>query len=254
MSDQKTQRKKRIDVNKTISDMPGMAGFLDTLLKRFRNVTFAICLSPIALMYLLSIGISLMPGVALYDYVSPRVADAAPILRYLAYGCTFGMGYLMYVFTIIFVVPIFNIPVKPFVKPYRGMQFDLRMVPWFMHNALTYLPRYTFLEFLTASPFNTLFYKMMGMKIGRGVIINTANISDPCLIQLDDYVTIGGSVTMFAHYGMQGYMVVDRVHIKERTTIGLKASIFGGVTIGARNVIAPHSLILPKTVIPDGEK
>ncbi len=249
-----TKSKKRIDVNKTVSDLPGMAGYLDSLIKKFRPVAFAACLSPIFVMYVIAIGVSVMPGIALFDFVTPRIAESTPLLRYFVLGCSFALSYLMYGFTIIFVVPILNIPVKPFVKPYRGLQFDLRMAPWLMHNALTYLVRYTFLEYLTASPFNTLFYKMMGMKVGRGVIINTANISDPCMIQLDDYVTIGGSVTMFAHYGMQGYMIVDRVHIKERTTIGLKASIFGGVTIGARNIIAPHSLILPKTVIPDGDK
>ena len=51
------------------------------------------------------------------------------------------------------------------VKPFRGGYFSLQSVPWYIHNALTYIVRYTFLEFVTPTPLNTLFYKMMGMEL-----------------------------------------------------------------------------------------
>jgi len=54
---------------------------------------------------------------------------------------------------------------------------------------------------------------MMGMKIGKGVHINSTNISDPALIELEDKVIIGGSVHIIAHYASKGYLVVERVKI-----------------------------------------
>jgi acetyltransferase-like isoleucine patch superfamily enzyme len=113
--------------------------------------------------------------------------------------------------------------------------------------------RFTFLEFITPSPLNILFYRMMGMKIGKGVVINSSNISDPCLITLGDYVTVGGSATIFAHYGQRGYLVVAPVVIGKGTNIGLKASVMGGSVIGENVMIKPHTAVLPKTQIPDGE-
>ncbi len=58
-------------------------------------------------------------------------------------------------------------------------------------------------------------------------LINTTNISDPCMITLGDYVTVGGSVTIFGHYGQKGYLIIEPVEIGNGTTIGLKSSIMG---------------------------
>ena len=113
--------------------------------------------------------------------------------------------------------------------------------------------RLSFLDFVTPSPLNVLFYRMMGMKIGKGVVINTTNISDPSLITLGDYVTVGGSATIFAHYGQKGYLIIAPVTVGSGTNIGLKASIMGGVTVGKNVTIKPHVALLPKTDIPDGE-
>jgi acetyltransferase-like isoleucine patch superfamily enzyme len=99
-----------------------------------------------------------------------------------------------------------------------------------------------------------MFYKLMGMKIGRDCHINTTNISDPCLIEIGDKVTIGGSATIIAHYASQGYLIVEKVRIKNRVTIGLKATIMGDVEIGDDVMIGPHEVILPKSRIPAGRK
>jgi acetyltransferase-like isoleucine patch superfamily enzyme len=99
-----------------------------------------------------------------------------------------------------------------------------------------------------------LFYKMMGMKIGKGAHINTTNISDPCLIEIEDKVTIGGSVHIIAHYASKGFLIVEPVKIRKGATIGLKATVMGDVEIGEGAVIAPHEVILPKSRIPAGRK
>ena len=126
-------------------------------------------------------------------------------LHYMALGFGMALGFLAYGFTLIFVVPLVNFLMPFRVKAFRGPWYSLPAIPWYVHNALTYMVRYTFLEFLTPSPLNILFFRMMGMKIGKGVVINTSNISDPSLITLGDYVTVGGSATLFAHYGQKGF-------------------------------------------------
>ena len=92
---------------------------------------------------------------------------------------------------------------------------------------------------------------MMGMKIGKGSIINTSNISDPCLIEIGEYVTIGGSASLVAHYGQKGMLIIDRLVIKDKATIGLKASLFGDVVVGEGALVKAHEVVMPKTRIPD---
>jgi acetyltransferase-like isoleucine patch superfamily enzyme len=94
----------------------------------------------------------------------------------------------------------------------------------------------------------------MGMKVGKGAHINTTNISDPCLIEIGDKVTIGGSAHIIAHYASKGYIIVERVKIGDGVTIGMKATVMGDVEIGKGAVIAPHEVVLPKSRIPDGRK
>jgi hypothetical protein len=246
--------KERLDVHSTKSGRGGIAGVMEGLLRKFRTVSFMITIAPIGVLYVLCMGLSLAPGVMLFQWVSQATAASHPIVHGVSLGLSMAAGFFLYGLTIIFVVPLVNklLPLK--VKPHRASWFSLSVVPWYYHNALTYLVRYTFLEFITPTPFNKLFYQMMGMKVGKGSMINTTNISDPCLIEIGDYVTIGGSATLVAHYGMKGMLIIDKLIIHDNVTIGLRACLFGDVVVGKNASVKPNEVILPKTRIPEYNK
>jgi hypothetical protein len=250
---QHEDQKERVDVLSTTSGLPGLAGYFETFLRRFRSLSFSLCLSPIIVLGVLCMGVSLVPGIYLYRLMDSWTHAWPQFLHIVALGCALAFAFLAYGLTIIFVVPLVNFLMPFKVKPWRGSWFSLQTIPWYIHNALTYIVRYTFLDFITPTPLNVLFYRLMGMKIGKGVIINTSNISDPCLITLEDYVTIGGSATLFAHYGQKGYLIISKVHIKKGATIGLKASIMGDVVIGENVNLKAHSVVMPKSRIDDNE-
>lgn len=246
-------KKSREDVHTQESQIPGAKGLLETLLRRFRSLSFALLLSPLALLCCVALGLAAAPGLYWFNLINEQTAQWPVPLHYFAAGFGLASGYLIYGLCLIFIIPAINFLFPFKVKAFRGPWFSLASIPWYVHNALTYMVRLTFLEFLTPSPLNNLFYKMMGMKIGKGVVINTTNISDPCLITIEDYVTVGGSATIFAHYGQKGYLVIAPVKIGRGTNVGLKASIMGGVCVGENVTIKPHTAVLPKTQIPDGE-
>jgi hypothetical protein len=242
------------DVDAPASDRSGLAGLLESALRRFRVGSYLIALIPLYLICILAMSIAATPAIYLFHFFS-RLAGGLPAVLYYAI-CAFGFisGYFIYGLTLIFVVPLFNFLLPFRCRPFRGGFYSLSSVPWYFHNAFTYIVRYTFLEFITPTPLNILFFRMMGMKIGKGVHINTTNISDPALIELEDKVTIGGSVHIIAHYASKGYLIVERVKIRRGATIGLKATIMGDVEIGPGAVIAPNEVILPKSRIPADRK
>lgn len=241
----------KFDVLSTKSNRKGFSGIFESFLRKFRTISFIGMLAPIAGLYVIAMGISLTPGILLFKSVSEWTADSSFVIHSLSQGLSIASGFLMYGFSLIFVVPAINklLPLK--VRPHRASWFSLTVIPWYYHNALTYLVRYTFLEFITPTPLNTLFFKMMGMKIGKGTMINTTNISDPCLIELGDYVTVGGSATLIAHYGMKGMLIIDKLVIHDNVTIGLKASLFGDVVVGKGATVKPNEVLLPKTRVPE---
>jgi len=251
---EKTEKKERIDVDATKSELKGIAGFLETTLRKFRTGSYLFALIFLYFFCLLAMGISATPGVYLFFLISEKTELWHPVWHYISQGFGIVTGYFLYGITLIFVIPLFNFLMPFRVKPFRDSYYSLTSVPWYIHNAFTYVVRYTFLEFLTPTPLNILFYKMMGMKIGKGVHINTTNISDPGLIELEDKVTIGGSATIIAHYASQGYLIVERVKIGKGTTIGLKATVMGDVEIGEGAIISPHEVVFPKSRIPAGRR
>jgi len=241
----------RFDVHSTKSNRKGFSGIFESFLRKFRTLSFIGMLAPIAGLYVLAMGVSLTPGILIFKSISAWTESSHFIIHSLAQGLSIASGFLLYGLTLIFIVPAINklLPLK--VKPHRASWFSVSVIPWYYHNALTYLVRYTFLEFITPTPLNTLFFKMMGMKIGKGTMINTTNISDPCLIELGDYVTIGGSATLIAHYGMKGMLIIDKLIIHDNVTVGLKASLFGDVIVGKGATVKPNEVLLPKTRVPE---
>lgn len=242
------------DVYSKTSERKGLYGAAETILRRFRIVTYIAALIPLYTICILAMGISAIPGVYFFYFISDTSSSWPEFFHYAAIGLGIIVAYFLYGLSLIFVVPFVNF-VLPFrLRPFRGGFYSLPSVPWYFHNALTYVVRYTFLEYFTPTPLSIFFYRMMGMKIGRDSHINTTNISDPRLIEIGDKVTIGGSATIIAHYATQGYLIVDRVKIGNGVTIGLKATIMGDVEIGEGASIGPHEVVFPKSRIPAGRK
>jgi hypothetical protein len=250
----KNKNNEEININDAASKKKGLWGIVENIFRKSPNSAMLFVSVFILVMYVFCVGVALTPGVFIYLKIQSFTADSSDLVKSIWIAMSMGLGLFLYAFTIIFIVPLVNYPFIPYVKAYRGPWFSLESIAWYIHNALLYLVRYTTLDLITPSPLSMLFYKMMGMKIGKGAMINTSNISDACLIELDDYVVIGGSASLMAHYGMKGYLIIDKLKIGRATTIGLNVIIMGGVTIGEKVTMAPGSVALPKTIIPDETK
>ena len=235
----------------------GVVGAYERILRRHKEAIHALTLVPVYGLAALTLAVSLVPAVGFYGVCARYFLDTEDWVGNLghAFWQAFGLagGFFLFGFTLILLVPVVNLILRPFVKPARGQNYSTRFFAWYVHNALTYLVRYTFLEFITPTPFNLFYFRRMGMRVGSDVQINTSNISDPLLITLEDRVTIGGSAVILAHYGMGGYLILAPVVIRKGATIGLHAKVLGGVEIGEGAKILPNSVVMPKTQVPAGE-
>lgn len=244
---------KKIDLETTESQHGGVKWIFEKLLRKFKSLMHLVTMVPVYFFGCAILGSCLIPGITFFRWISTVVADQSAWVQNCAYGFSLAFGFFLYGTSLIFLAPTVNFVIRGNLKPWRGPYYSAESFKWFLHNALTYLARFTFLEFVTPSPLGILFYQMMGMKIGRGVVINSTWISDPSLISIGEKTTIGGSVTIVGHYGQGGMLVIAPVVIGASCTIGLKATIMGGVTIGDGAKILPHSVLLPKTEVPAGE-
>ncbi len=239
----------KIDIHSIESESSGFYGFLETLCRKYKSLAFILAMFPTAMAYFSCLVISLFPGVSFFLLAIEHTTHLSLPLKGLIFSMTITLGIALFAFLLLMVIPIFNklIPLKK--ENWRGNWYSLRVIPWFYHNALVMLARYSVLKYFQSTPVINWFYRRMGMKIGKGCIINSEKIQDPCLIELGDFVTIGGSASIFCHYGQAGYLVIAPVKIGKGTTIGLKASIMGDVWIGENVLIDAHSVVKPKSRI-----
>ena len=228
-------------------------GLLDHALRAGKSVTHALLMLPIYLIASVVVGTAIAPGIGVFRLLSSLGENAGPVAKTLATGIGIGAGFFTYGFAILFVVPLVNWPLKRFVKPNRGSFYSAQFLPWYLHNSLAYIVRYSFLDYATPTPLNHLYYKMMGMKVGHGTQINSSNLSDPALLVLEENVTIGGSASIICHYGQSGYLILAPTIIRKGAVIGMLATIMGDVEVGEGAKVLANSLVLPKTRIPAGE-
>jgi acetyltransferase-like isoleucine patch superfamily enzyme len=233
---------------------PPPRGRFDRFVRRFGMLTHVAAVLGLYVLAALAIGLAVAPALWFVDALwRPLIVDLAPGLRHLAHGVGIGVAFFIAGFALLLAVAALNFVLPTRVRPFVGGYFSSAAVPWGLHNGLFYVARYTFLPFVTLTPFGPWFLRAMGMRIGRGAYVNTEFISDPRLIRIGDDCVIGGSVHLFAHHGGGGHLSIAPVVIGDRVTIGQMATVMGDASIGDDAVVLPHSVVLPGTRIGAGE-
>jgi acetyltransferase-like isoleucine patch superfamily enzyme len=200
-----------------------------------------------------ALGLALTPAVLVWQWVAEWGARLSMLGHAFAIALGTAVAFFVFGFALLVVVPVYNLVLPTRVRPFKGGYYTLRAAPWLLHNALFYLVRYTFLPFVTLTPFGIWFLKAMGMKIGRHAFINTEYISDPQLIQVGDDAALGGSVRICAHFGGGGHLTVAPVTIGARATLGLAVTVMGDVEVGDGATVLPNSVLLPGSRVAAGE-
>jgi acetyltransferase-like isoleucine patch superfamily enzyme len=208
---------------------------------------------PFLALAIVTMGLAVGVAAAVFEALAPLAQTSATWSHYAVLGIVLAISYFAYGLSLLVIAPAINFLFGGRLQPYRGSAVTLAAMRWYVHCTMTLVVRYSFLEFVTPSPFSQLYYMLMGMKIGREVTINSTAIADPSLIEIGDRATIGGSANILAHYAQGGFLVIAPVKIGEGATIGMRAVIMGGVTVGAKAKVLANSFVLPNTHIPDGE-
>jgi acetyltransferase-like isoleucine patch superfamily enzyme len=232
---------------------PPAKSTLDRFLRRFARISYHVFIVLVVLIAASALGLALVPAFWVWQTAAAWSAPFSSAARTVVSGFALSAAFFTFGFSLLLIVPAYNFVLPTRVKPFKGGYYTIHAVPWVLHNALFYLVRYTFLPFVTLTPFGIGFLKAMGMTIGRHAFVNTELISDPRLIALGDDVTLGGSVRVFAHYGGGGNLVIAPVIVEDRATVGIGVTIMGDVHIGRGAVILPHSALLPGSRVGDGE-
>jgi non-ribosomal peptide synthetase-like protein len=193
----------------------------------------------------LVVGVALLPAVL---FVKIFWASGSPLL--LAFA--FGIGYLIFGFAYLVLVILIRHLIGfrsregdyPFVSSYA--------IRWAFLGSLVGLAKILILDHIKGMPVLNTFFRMMGARIGRNVLINTSNIFDFDLIEIGEGAFVGGDAVIIGHVGEHGLLRIRPVRIGARCTVGQSSVVFPGATMEDGSVLGALSLLPKGKTLPAG--
>ena len=194
-------------------------------------------------------GLSLSPAILFFNYIynSTIILTSSVFFKALCIGCTLSASFFIFGISLIFIVGlIFRcLPIKP--KPGIYTIASYSSIKWGLCGAFLKLVNLAFLDFITPSFLNIIYFKLVGAKIGKGVQINTLSINDPWLLEIGDYSIIGGGASINCHTFERNKLILDKVKIGKQCTIGAQALIWPGCDFGDYSILATKSVLKKRT-------
>lgn len=179
--------------------------------------------------------------------------STAGSLRVVVVLCAFGPAYVL--FAVCFMV------LSPLVVRFLGWRtpdnaalriaaMEWPLLDWARYLASSHLVRLLAGAVFRATPLWTMYLRLNGARIGRGVYVNSLEVMDHNLLELEDGVVIGAGAHLSGHTVEAGFVKTGRVHLGRNVTIGIGSVIGIDVTIGAESQIGALSLVPKHSRLP----
>jgi len=193
--------------------------------------------------------ISLLP-IILAAYYLPLIIAFNKLWHFLLIPLLVYLGLLITVYLLILtsgaIIRIFRVRYEPGVYDYNYK--DKMSIKWnilyFIHRPIRKL-----FEMFAFGETKNVYYRLLGMKVGKNTIIN-GTIVDPCLTEVGDNCIVGSSSFIYCHIHdlKKGTITINRVKIGNNCVIGDGAIIMPGVIL-EDDIIIGAGAVVPKNKI-----
>lgn len=129
---------------------------------------------------------------------------------------------------------------------------SLYSLRWVLVGTLVGFAKIVVLRHLQGTEILNVFYRAMGARIGRGVVINSCNLFDFDLLDVGDDSFIGGDAVVIAHVGEAGRLRLRPVRIGRGCTVGQSSVVLPGATIEDGAILGALSLLPKGRTLPAG--
>jgi acetyltransferase-like isoleucine patch superfamily enzyme len=133
----------------------------------------------------------------------------------------------------------------------RIRDLEWPLLDWVRYTALTHVSRVFAGTFFRATPLWTMYLRLNGARVGRGVYVNTLGVSDHNLLEFGSGTVIGSDVHIAGHTVERGFVKTRAVRVGRNVTIGVGSVVMMGAEIGDGCDVGALSFV-PKGVHLDG--
>ena len=103
------------------------------------------------------------------------------------------------------------------------------------------------------TPFRNLMSRALGVRVGKMVFDDGANLYDKTLLEIGDYSTLNKACILQAHSLEEGLFKSEPVRIGSQCTIASDAFVHYGVVMGDRSTLGPNAFLMKGESVPAGQ-
>jgi non-ribosomal peptide synthetase-like protein len=120
------------------------------------------------------------------------------------------------------------------------------------HERAWKVPSETYFKLFDGTPFKTLLWRMLGVRIGRRVFDDGCFLTERNFVAIGDGSTLNVGSVIQCHSQEDGAFKSDRTEIGAGVTLGVAAFVHYGVSMGDRSVLAADSFLMKGEEVPAG--
>jgi non-ribosomal peptide synthetase-like protein len=110
------------------------------------------------------------------------------------------------------------------------------------------------MNYLRGTPWLPLALNMLGCHIGRGVYLDTTDVTEFDCVQIGDYSELNGLACPQTHLFEDRVMKIDVVNIGKRVYIGPRTTVLYGAVVGDNVRLGALSLVMKGESLPAGSR
>jgi len=107
-----------------------------------------------------------------------------------------------------------------------------------------------FMRYLRGTPWLPMAFNMLGSRIGKGVYMDTTDITEFDCVQIGDHSELNALTCPQTHLFEDRVMKIDHVVIGERVYMGPRAAVLYSAAVGANARLGPLTLVMKGEHIP----
>ncbi|MBC3886648.1 Pls/PosA family non-ribosomal peptide synthetase [Undibacterium griseum] len=109
-----------------------------------------------------------------------------------------------------------------------------------------------FMRYLRGTPWLPVAFNLLGCRIGRGVYMDTTDITEFDCVSIGDYSEINALACPQTHLFEDRVMKIDQVNIGSRVYMGARSSVLYGAVVGDNASLGALTLVMKGEYIPAG--
>ncbi|MFI2352384.1 Pls/PosA family non-ribosomal peptide synthetase [Streptomyces sp. NPDC019443] len=151
-------------------------------------------------------------------------------------------GLLTWIFTIVYFTLVERAVTR--IHPVKPLYCSIYEPDFWAHERFWKLTSHQYMQAFNGTPFKTMVWRLLGVRIGRRVFDDGCSITERTLTSIGDGCTLNAGTVIQCHSQEDGAFKSDHAAIGAGVTLGVNAFVHYGTTIGDQAQLAADTFLM----------